>query len=517
MSNENAVNSRAIVRRIVVRGALKLETPASFGNGEGEDLVDMPLALDPLEGRALLTGASLAGALRAYLRQRELDYNTPDGKKSLTRALFGYQEQLQGERSRDEQPQGEQSLLIVNDALGQDPASAARGTGNVGNGRGGRKRPAVELRDGDAIAAATRTAEDKKKFDFEALPAGTVFPIEIELLVREEQTDALRQALAVALEGLELGEIPLGRRKRRGLGCCRVTQWEVCDYNLTTLAGLMGWLRDDRGQAQTGPKIGPLLGQAGALMDQRSRVTLRATFHLDSSLLIRSAPAEPREPDMIHLHSQRGGQQVPILSGTSLAGALRGRALRICRTLGSPTWASAFVDDLFGPRLVVRKRTRRSAGADDEGTPHASRLTTAETEVRQPIELVQSRVKIDRFTGGSYPTALFTEQPVFGGAKTEVEVKLELHKPTDAQLGLLLFLLKDLWTADLPLGGEVSVGRGRLAGQTATLMRQAPGGAPQRWTIKQAAGGLAVTDEAGQDAQAELERFATAFLGEVKQ
>ena len=31
----------------------------------------------------------------------------------------------------------------------------------------------------------------------------------------------------------------------------------------------------------------------------------------------------------------------------------------------------------------------------------------------------------------------------------------------EAQAGLLLLVLKDLWSGDLPLGGESSVGRGR--------------------------------------------------------
>jgi len=30
-------------------------------------------------------------------------------------------------------------------------------------------------------------------------------------------------------------------------------------------------------------------------------------------------------------------------------------------------------------------------------------------------------------------------------------------------------LLKDLWTSDLPVGGESSIGRGRLQGKNATL------------------------------------------------
>ena len=37
---------------------------------------------------------------------------------------------------------------------------------------------------------------------------------------------------------------------------------------------------------------------------------------------------------------------------------------------------------------------------------------------------------------------------------------------------MLLLLLKDLWTGDLPLGGESSIGRGRLRGLEAKLCDQ---------------------------------------------
>ena len=48
--------------------------------------------------------------------------------------------------------------------------------------------------------------------------------------------------------------------------------------------------------------------------------------------------------------------------------------------------------------------------------------------------------------------------------------RLRLFDSKDHEIGLLLLLLKDLWTGDLPLGGEISVGRGRLRGRSATLI-----------------------------------------------
>jgi len=470
MIDGRGLTSRKIVERITVCGELVLETPACFGNGDGDSLTDMPLALDPLEGRALLTGTSIAGALRAYLREREWGYRQDRKTDALHKTLFG----------RQEDDEGEQSWLITCDALGD-------------------RSPKVELRDGVALDSKTRTAEDKKKFDFELLEAGTRFPLRVELLIPQELRKELLEGLAIALQGLENSEIALGARKRRGLGKCRVTEWYVTRYDLTTMAGLLAWL-NQTGTPQTGPHIAGLLG-GKADLDRRESFTVEATFGLDGSLLIRSGQGEAGAPDMIHLQSNRSGRSVPVLSGTGLAGALRGRALRIARTIGSEDKAAALVDELFGLRIQSSK---------DE--PRASRLTTAETEIGSPLNRVQSRVKIDRFTGGSFPTALFSEQPVWGKRDTAVTTIITVQQPTYAQIGLVLLLLKDLWTGDLPLGGEISVGRGRLKGQKATLTYKRADAASEQWTITQAGDQLRIDGDQGR-----LEQFVTDFVQEVRQ
>lgn len=470
MSRGHWQDSRKIVERIMVRGDLVLETPACFGNGDSDSLTDMPLALDPLEGRGLLTGTSVAGALRAYLREREFGYGRDGGSDALHNRLFG----------RQEDNEGEQSWVITYDALSESV-------------------PGIELRDGVAIDPETRTAESKKKFDFELLEAGTRFPLRVELLISQDQDrDALLKGLAIALQGLENGEIRLGARKRRGLGQCRVTEWQVMRYALTTSEGLLDWL-NQTGTPQTGSRIADLLG-VKADLDCREAFTMEATFGLEGSLLIRSGQGEAGAPDMVHLQSRRNGRLVPILSGTSLAGALRARALRIAQTLGAPGKAAALVNDLFGPRIRSSK-----------DKPTASRLITAETEIGSPLPLVQTRVKIDRFTGGSFPTALFSEQPVWGRKDTTITIGITIQQPTEAQIGLLLLLLKDLWTGDLPLGGEISVGRGRLRGRKATLTCKRPN-ASQRWVITQESDHLNIEGD-----QERLEQFVAAFVKEVRQ
>lgn len=496
MSAPRWLNSREIERRIVIRGDLVLETPARLGNGDADALVDMPLLLDAVSGAPLLTGASVAGALRSYLRQRELGYWAQDEKQSpLETTLFGYQ---QGDN-------GEQSWLIVDDALGVSPpppppANAAPAAGNAAP-----RRPRVELRDGVAIDPETRTADDKKKYDFEALQAGTRFPLRLEVLIRAAERDQVVRAVALALQGFERGEIPIGGSKRRGLGQCRVAQWTVIDYVLTDPQRLVAWLDGDESGEKVDGKIAPLLGLAAEPTDdKRKSFELKATFALDGSLLIRSAPMRKGEPDFVHLRSRRGDELKSILSGTSLAGALRARALRIARTVATtPATGDHFVDEMFGPRIDD------SVPVEARAKPAASRLMAAETEIEKPLHLVQTRVKIDRFTGGAFPTGLFSEEPVFSQAGTEVCISLELHGPCKGQIGLLLLLLKDLWLGDLPLGGESSVGRGRLKGQKATLTcRQ--GATTEAWTIEANGAGLTITGKADT-----LQGYVDDFIKEV--
>jgi CRISPR/Cas system CMR subunit Cmr4 (Cas7 group RAMP superfamily) len=428
-----------------------LMTPTHLGNGEADGPIGMSLLRDPLtETQVLLTGASIAGALRNYLREVEHGYGV---KIEDDQAPGSPVVQLFGGRRGDDS--GAQSLLIVDDARSETAP--------------------IEVRDGVRIDPATGTAKEGAKFDLELLQAGTTFPLRFELLIPEGKTAALKRALARALQGLQKGEITLGARKRRGFGCCQVKRWRVVSYDLSTPDGLLSWLSQEENTAEEGEDIASLLGVSVGNADVRHRFTLDAEFWLDGSLLIR---ADSRcGADAGHLYSPRpGGQAVPILPGTSLAGALRHRALRIANTLAPDGDGSNLVERMFGSSLKEREdreeeQSTQDSPARSEGDKPltASRVIVRETVIEGTKPLVQSRVEIDRFTGGAYPTALFSEEVLFGGPGSSVRVFAELRNPQDHEVGLLLLLLKDLWTGDLAIGGERSVGRGRLRGKNAEL------------------------------------------------
>jgi CRISPR/Cas system CSM-associated protein Csm3 (group 7 of RAMP superfamily) len=449
MSAHPLAKSRQIGERWVIEGDLVLQTPTHLGNGDTDGIVDMPLLLDEATGRALLPGTSLAGALRNYLRERRHGFEQR-AADALIEALFG------GEKGNDE---GNQSALIIDDALGA--------------------MPQIELRDGVRIDPITRTAKIDVdngilrgyKYDLQLLEAGTTFPLRMELLLsRGNDQQQMKQMLALALHGLETGEIAIGLRKRRGFGVCRVERWRVTRYDFTKPTDLLAWLAEDHpdwkfapGDQRSGQHIADLLGVSlERVEDRRNLCRIHAHFIIDGSLLIRAGFGEQdRGPDTVHLHSARpGGARKPVLSGTSLAGALRHRAERILRTIGNAAQATTMIDNMFGPARIT---------SGDKQKARSSRLIVSETVIENPVNLVQNRIRIDRFTGSVHGTGLFNEQPVFGKNDTLVAIDLTLRNPQDAEIGLLLLLLKDLWTGDLPLGGEIGIGRGRLKGVEAVI------------------------------------------------
>ena len=475
--------SRRIVERIVVEGDLELLTPAHFGSGDAEGVADLSLLRDAYDGSALLPGASIAGALRNYWRERARGY----GVVAEDSVLFGAKRGAKGEMK------GGQSLLIVEDSIGPQPQ--------------------VELRDGVKIDGQTRTAEEKKLFDVELLRAGTRFRLRFELLIPVGERETLCQDLALALQGFEQEEISLGARKRRGLGCCRVEEWRVRRYDLTTSDGLLAWLAEGQtGDAwrnrpmvteAKGSSLAEILGVSlKDVKDKRHRFEMIADFALDGSLLVRSGSGQADQgPDAVHLHralydESNPGQpkREPVLPGTSLAGVLRARALRIANTL---TQDKVAAEDLVNQLFGVGPEDVDLAGEKEKKKHWASRLIVHEAVLKGVHTLVQNRIRVDRFTGGAMDNYLFNEAPIFGGEGSSLTLELALREPRPHEIGLLLLLLKDLWTGDLPVGGESSVGRGRLQGKSATL-KHVQEDVTTTWTIAaQAEKGLDITSFSG--------------------
>ena len=435
---DDAMPGRQIYARWVICGNLRLETAMHLG-GEATERVDMPIFRDPRDGAPLLPGTTLAGALRNALADRLAGYGAEE--PGAVSALFG------GGRGVED---GNQSPTIVFDALGRLP-----------EGQG------TEIRDGVAISATSGTAEDHKKYDYEVIPAGTIFPVRLDLVVPEGDTEeGLVKSLAAAIDALTSGGTAFGAKRSRGLGRVSAT-WAARRFDLTSAEGWVDWVTSDHEtplgavegrtsaievlQAQCPAELGRLQPPA----DARRHVLVDLYLELVEDLLIRSPGSSPDAPDVSHLRSAGA----PIVPGTSLAGVLRAHALRVARLVRHrQDDGERWVDRLFGPRFQGQR-------PPPDFEFFASRLRVGEAVIHGGRSRRQARVAIDRFTQGTIPTALFDEQVQEGG---RVRVRLELRNPRPGELGLLLLVIKDLLSGDLPVGGASAVGRGVVTG-SATL------------------------------------------------
>jgi len=377
-----------------------------------------------------LLGTSLAGALRSYISDRLSGYSSSEDVR--VNGLFG------GQRGDEE---GSQSPLIVFDSLSDQAI--------------------IEVRDGVALDASRGTAANHLKFDREVLPAGTRFPIRVELVVADPAHEAEQlKLLALALSGFQQGDIPLGAQRSRGFGACRVSSWRVKQFDLSNQDGWLEWLGSNHGEPLAGvtPRNDivsalriPASEEVGILPDQRDHVRIELGLLFQGGLLVRSPGLLAGSADASHLHS--GGRTV--LPGTSLAGALRARATKIARLVRAEKYdADRWIERLFGPR----KPDNRGRSFQ----PRASRLRTSEQPLRGAQSLRVARIRVDRFTSGIVDSGLFDEEPAYCG---ETNVTLALRNPQPGELGLLLLVLKDLLTGDISLGGSGSVGRGVVIGR----------------------------------------------------
>jgi len=436
---ENAGGIRSMAARWVVTGDMRLETAAHFGD-ESDGFADMIVLRDPLDGvTPLLPGTSLAGALRSHLADVLGGYYSAEHRDIAK--LFG--------AFRKNDDEGAQSPLIVFDSFG-----------NLSGKQ-------FEIRDGVAINPETGTAEKNKKFDMEVLPAGTVFPVRFELIIGDStQEQELVGLLVEVLTGLGNGDIALGMRRSRGLGSVKVYDWKVMRFDLNSQAGWMQWLATDHVHPFDGkvlafnsPREAMLSAQPELeiteLSDARNRAVVDLCLQITGDLLVRSPGNEPGAPDVVHLRSAGN----PVLPGTSLAGAMRAQALRIAGCVrDSQGDGDDWINRLFGPRFEKKQHSNPTS-------PNASRLRISENFISDSYARRQTRIAIDRFTGGVVQGALFDEEVCTEGV---LKVRIELRDPDDAEIGLLLLLLKDLLTGEIPVGGSVSVGRGILKG-TATV------------------------------------------------
>lgn len=461
------MKKECVIGKITAQGELVLDAPLLIGDG-GEDDSDQKdvHVLRNKQGIPYIPGTSLAGVLRAFIAE---------DMPQATALLFGTEHD-------NSSSSGElQSSLSLYDV-------------KLSNAE-------IIVRDGVSISDVTGVALALHKYDYEAVDRGAHGILQLEFTLRgihAEHKDIIEPALTKLGQRL-LGGFYVGAHSMKGFGKVHLKNLTVDCYDFTKPQDVLAWLNPERQ---------PATGHETYTDEQAERTYAAADFVVDAqfalqhSLIVRDYDQDLRNaasPDAetslsaVMKKDSRGNYIIP---GTSLKGVLRHRAGYILRALGKD---KSLLETLMGPSVETMKQQPNEA-------KRRSRFRVDEAILRQGVAAKpQSRNRIDRFTGGTINTALFTTEPIW--QKEPGKPVLSLHfgvlKAEAWEAGLTLLLLKDLWLGRTAIGGEKSIGRGTLQGISAEISYQG-----HQWQLQ---AGQPVAKEAAEA----LQHFVTTLVEEV--
>jgi len=417
-------NDDKITGKIIVTGELECTSPLLISSGEGTD-VDSDVVRDG-EGKPFIPGTSWMGAVRDYFEFLE----SKDEK--LFRSYFGYVKP----NSKSKNPEFQSGIIP------QDLEIIGKAD--------------IEPRTNTAIDSITLTAKKDNKgsgslFNYETLASGNKFKFGFEVTVRElHDFDEVKKLTATIVSELKNGNITLGSKTNAGFGKVelRNPKWTLFDFkNDSSFAEK--WLTGDKSATDEFDFLNTL-----NIDNNITKIT--GTFKLDGSILVRQK-AGVDEFDT----EQMTSNGKPIIPGTSLKGVIRHRAEKILKTIGK--YDEDEFNKLFG---WVNNETKGNTDDAIKG-----RISVNECIINGGVSEVQTRIRVDYFTGGVMDHALFSEKPIWSDENTFIEADIRLNDVNDFESALIIQVLKDLWTGWLTIGGEASIGRGRFKGEKLTIER----------------------------------------------
>lgn len=465
---------------------------ARAGAGQAaESDVDLRLDRDPRGGAPRLRATTLAGLLRHELLARTAD---PESAAAL---LGSGDHPEAGARS---------SALDLDDAYAVLPEDEA-----------------VTVRVGTRVDPATGSVHPGRMWQWEVLPAGTVFTAHLRLRAADPTEEArLLVLLALAARGLadEGPGIRLGGRTGRGLGAVRAVRWTARRHDLTDedgwfayhardwptrwreaeraletaepdadLARALGAVLNEDGQRATAA----LLPDAAAGADRRRRSELRLELRVaerpdpvpsgratrPATLLVGDTPAGDRPTPADRVHRRRpavtGGGEVeprPVLGDTALFALFKRIGERLVRDAAEhlagegtrwPEWHGHWWGGDTG------------RWPDSRPAPSRIRLRATPT-LSGGAPVTTTRLTVDSLFGDAVDGHLFTTELHSGGS---APVVLDVTEPDDAVRGLLALVVRELATVPLDtLGAGAGSGSGRLVATRAVLTTHEGDGSP---------------------------------------
>lgn len=344
----------------------------NIGNGQNE-VTDNDLIKDG-SGTPYIPGSTITGVFRSVLPE---EYQP----------LFGTVDNLGIELDKNEQPKIEASQIILYDARMKE------------------KDYNISVRDSVALDEY-KTAIPGAKFDFEVLEPGVIFETWLEQNIEESDRDIPEEQEIGYLiaKQWEKGHIHFGSKGSRGLGQTKLLGVKRAEF-IWDENGINQWLDFDMYEEEgwTERNIEEL---ADSKKQKENILEILLSLKQEGGISIRRYVTSVKESvesegiDYKQMSYLRGKKEIPVIPGTSWAGAFRHHINRIT--------ADKF-KEYFG------------------STEQKSRIFFSESEITGATQKVLTHNAIDRFTGGTIDGALYTEKTWFGG-KTKLKIQIDTSK-----------------------------------------------------------------------------------------
>ncbi len=293
----------------------------------------------------------------------------------------------------------------------------------------------------DNVALENKVGKDNAKFDREIAETGAKFDALIEL---RDADDAQREALLSAFAAFDAGELRLGSGTTRGFGQIEITDLKKAEFNLP----------DDRSRYVDFDPFDYDSDKCYLDVDlsaNKSRfINISLQLKQMGAVSIRSYTVKNEKDidsaDYMQLSLNDG---TPVIPGSSWAGAFRDRFKSFS--------CDEMTKKLFG--TVEEKKSIKEK----------SKIFFSESRINNFIPKTITRTTIDRFSGGTKDSSLYSENTVFNGnCSLQILINKDLEEP-EKYLKVLFAVICDLDRGYLSVGGLTAVGRGMFSVEEMTI------------------------------------------------
>ncbi len=414
-------------------------SPLRIGNGRSEES-DSDLMLDG-RGIPFIPGSSIAGIVRHRAKRLGMDEETE-------KRLFGYVTIADGKGSL---PSAKSASILFGDAVI---------AGDICEDDGGKTKIVFGKRDGVGINE-WGCAKGNAKFDFQIVETSHEFRSIIEWSGDETQyEDEIEEIIEPVLKHYVARGIEVGARTTRGYGKFHIKIRRKC-FDFPN--DLSKWLDFNSYDDKSFSDGKCLEGESGA-----TDAEVRIEFKMQGSFAVRvkTARMELAEdgslPDSIPMENFRKN---PVIPGTTWAGVFRHHMHDLLRCTGieEEDFRMREIDNLFGFGKEYKDIKKSVITFSESEIVHKRQKEAGESDkIKTGWKMSVTRTAVDRFTSSAKTGSLFTDMVYSGGEGTLV-LTFDEKKLNVRQRELIAACICDMHSGLLPVGGEVSVGRGIMS------------------------------------------------------